>query len=127
MGAPRTQTVAFETDADGDAVEHAQSERGSLVHVVYIPDATDTPAAGTTLTAEGAVTGIKALDTVNVGVTRKEYSPRVQTHDTDGAEILYEAGGSVASEPLRLAKERLKLTIASGGDTKKGVVVLVFE
>lgn len=127
MSAPRTQQIAFTTDASGDAVVTAQSERGALVGIVYEPDDTDTPAAGTTLKVEGVQTDRVVLNAVNVGATRKEYSPRFPTHDPDGTVIEHEATASPVSEPMRLANEQLKLTVASGGNAKKGVVTLLFE
>jgi hypothetical protein len=54
-------------------------------------------------------------------------APRQATHSTAGAAALYAAAGTAVNDKIALANDRIKIVIASGGNTKTGVFHFVIE
>ena len=60
---------------------------------------------------------IWAQQDVNASAT---VAPRQATHGTDGTAALYAAAGAAVRDHIALANDRIKIQIASGGNTKTG-------
>lgn len=115
--------VAVTTIADGSATAYTPNFTGKLSHIRYVK--TDY-AAGVDFTITSEATGetIWTQADVNASAT---VAPRQATHSTAGVAALYAGGGSAVLEPICLAKDRIKIVIAQGGDTKTGKFHFVVE
>ena len=117
------QSITVTTAADGSATVYSSTVTGRLSTIRYVK--TDF-ADGSTFTITSEATGetLWGESGVNASTTR---APRQATHSTAGAASLYAAAGTAVNAPIALAADRVKIVIASGGDTKTGVFHLVFE
>jgi hypothetical protein len=115
--------VAVTTAADGSATAYSPVVTGKLSHIRYAK--TDF-ADGSTFTITSEATGetLWGESAVNASATR---APRQATHSTAGAASLYAAGGAAVNDKIALANDRIKIVIASGGDTKTGTFHFVLE
>lgn len=71
-----------------------------------------------TLTADATGEAILSLTDQNSSVTVR---PRAATHTTAGVAALYAADGTGVLDRIALGRDRVKIVIAQGGDTKSGV------
>lgn len=118
------QSVTVTTDADGNAVAYSDLVTGLLHTIRYVKDAT-TPYADTvdfTITAEATGETLWAESDVTAS---KTVAPRQPTHSTAGAAALYAAAGAAVNDHIGLSKDRVKITLAQGGDTKTGTFHIV--
>jgi hypothetical protein len=123
------QTFSFTTDASGDATSGQSTSTaqasifGKLVAIDYLPGNTDTGAT-VTVTCVGDIT--KALLTkASAGTANTRFYPRDLVNGVaDGAALTGTSGGD-RTQPLLTGK--IKVVIASGGDTKTGSVVIYYE
>lgn len=115
--------VAVTTIADGSATAYTPNFTGKLSQIRYVK--TDY-AAGVDFTITSEATGetIWTQADVNASAT---VAPRQATHSTAGVAALYAGGGSAVLEHICLAKDRIKIVIAQGGDTKTGTFHFVVE
>lgn len=115
--------VSVTTIADGSATAYSGVVTGKLSQIRYVK--TDFADGSTiTITAEATGETLWTEAAVNASATR---APRQATHSTAGAAALYAAGGAAVNDKIALANDRIKIVIASGGDTKTGVFHFVLE
>jgi hypothetical protein len=119
----RAYRVTVVTDSSGDATEYTDPIDGVLHSVRYTK--TDY-AAGVdfVITGETSGQGVWSEDDVNASAQR---APRMATHHVDGTAALYAAAGEAVNAPIALAGERIKIVVASGGDTKTGLFTFIVE
>jgi len=111
----KRHAVALTTDADGDATGYTPVVNGRVLRVEYVKsDFADGVDVDVTLESSGVV----VWDEDNVNAS-KTICPREAVHGTDGAAASY-ADGYPREEPIVVAAERVKIVVASGGDTKSG-------
>lgn len=113
-------TVAVTTAADGSATAYSERiDYGLLSQVRYVKDGSNGFDNGSTftITAEGTGETLWTESAVNASATR---APRQATHSTAGAASLYAAGGTAVTDKIALVNDRIKIVIASGGNTKSG-------
>jgi hypothetical protein len=110
------------TDASGNATAFSQGGvKGEVLQIRYTPDGTNPLATGSTATFTGEESGIGVLNKANLGTSAVTFAPRQPTHlNSDGSAALYAAAGTGVLGKIVLAGERLKLVIASGGNTLSG-------
>lgn len=115
--------VTVTTIADGSATAYSEVVTGKLSQIRYVK--TDF-ADGSTFTITSEATGetLWTESAVNASATR---APRQATHSTAGAASLYAAGGQAVNDKIGLALDRIKVVIASGGDTKTGTFFIILE
>jgi len=119
----RKTSIAWTTDAAGAASVYGASIFSKVIAIDYLPGTTDTGAT-VTVTCEGGIT-TTLLAKTSAGTANVRYYPRVLVHgNTDGAALTGTSGGD--REPS-LAQGRLKVVIASGGNTLSGSVVIHYE
>ena len=117
MSYAEVHKVSLTTAVGGAATGYTPILTGKIISIRYVK--TDF-AAGVDFAITGEITGINIWTQVdqNASVTK---SPRQPTHDAAGAASLYD---TVSSEPVEdyivLARERVKIVIAQGGDGKLG-------
>lgn len=110
-------TVTLTTDSSGDATGYTPVITGSISQVVYTKtDFAD--GVDFTITVDGTGEGVWTESNVNASATR---APRQATHDVTGGASLYASGGEPVEAPILVANDRIKIVVASGGDTKTGV------
>lgn len=116
MSYPRRLTVSVTTAANGSATAYSEPVDGFLSQIRYVK--TDfANGVDFTITAEATGETLWAENNVDASATR---APRQATHDTAGVASLYAVGGEPVEAPIALARDRIKIVIASGGDTKTG-------
>lgn len=115
--------VPVTTDASGDATVYSGVVTGLLCQIRYVK--TDFANDSTfTITSEATGETLWTEASVNASATR---APRQPTHSTAGVASLYAGGGAAVNDRIGLAADRIKIVIASGGDTKTGVFHFVLE
>lgn len=116
-------TISITTASDGSATVYSDTITGKLSQIRY--EKTDF-AAGVdfTITAEATGETLWSQNDVNASVT---VAPRQATHSTAGVAALYASSGTAVMDKIALANDRVKIVIASGGDTKTGKFHLIFE
>lgn len=112
--------VTATTNASGDATAYSEViPYGMLSQIRYVKPAglsyTDGYTLAITLEATGETLWGEAA--VNASATR---APRQATHTTAGAASLYAGSGTAVTDKIAIVGDRIKIVIASGGDTKSG-------
>jgi len=113
-------SVAVVTDADGNATAYTPALNGMVRSVRYIKPATGGLDAGTDIdivTDKGAVV---VWDKDNLAASAVIY-PMVPAQDNKGADV----AGSYA--PIPVCDERIKITVANGGDAGAGTFEFLIE
>jgi len=111
----QTFAVTVTTESDGTAVAFSEKVNGLLSQIRYVKtDFAD--GVDFTITSEDTGETLWAEEDVNASATR---APRQATHATDGTASLYAATGEPVEDLIAVAG-RIKIAIASGGDTKTG-------
>jgi hypothetical protein len=114
--------VPILTDAAGNFSAETPPVDGRILQYRYVPDGAaplDTAAdLDITLSDSGVVVAaIAALGTA--AVTK---APRQATHGTDGAAALFAAAGEPVEGAIYSAGEGLTVTVANGGNAKRGTL-----
>ncbi len=110
-------SVTFTTNGSGAATAYAGSGiRGRVLAIKYEPTSI---ATGATIVLSGETTAVAVLTKASAGTSTVWYYPLAITNQAaDGA------ASSISEEPVWLYKERLKIVVSSGGDTKTGTVTV---
>jgi hypothetical protein len=114
--------VTVTTIADGSATAFSPTVSGQLSQIRYVKN-NFTDGVDFTITSEATGETLWAQNDVNASAT---VAPRQATHSTAGAASLFAAGGTALTDKIALANDRLKIVIASGGDTKSGTFHFLF-
>lgn len=122
MSYARRLTVSVTTAADGSATAYSDPiDYGQLSQVRYVK--TDFADGSTfTITAEATGETLWGESSVNASATR---APRQATHSTAGVASLYAAAGTAVTDKITIASDRIKIVIASGGNTKTGQFIFL--
>lgn len=108
--------VTATTNGSGAATVYTEVATGFIHDVQYIKtDFTD--GVDFTITTETTARNVWVDTNVNAS---EVVAPRQPTHNTAGAASLYAAVGEPVEDKIAIDKERIKIVIASGGDTKTG-------
>lgn len=123
MSYAERHVVSITTASDGSATAYSPVVTGKLSRIRYAK--TDfANGVDFAITAESTGEALWTGTDVNASAT---VAPRQPTHDTVGAAALYAAGGSGVLDKIALANDRVKIVIASGGDTKTGTFHIFME
>ncbi len=112
-------TVDVQTDSSGDATVYSAAVNGLLSSISYVKD-DFADGVDFVITEEDTGRNLWAENNVNAAAI---VAPRQPTHSTAGVAALYAAGG-VAVNDMIAVSGRIKIVIASGGDTKAGQFVI---
>lgn len=111
------------TDASGNATEYTPHLSGYLVSAQYVKtDYAD--GVDFTITAEANGQAIWTEADVNAAVTK---APRLATHTVAGVAALYASGGVAVLDKIALGRDRIKIVLAQGGNTKTGKFVFLVD
>jgi hypothetical protein len=125
--ANRAFVVNLTTAADGSATGYSPFLSGRIAALHYVKDGGANPFANGvdfTITAEATGETLWAENDVNASASRY---PRVGTHSTAGVAALYASAGTAVNDLIRLSRDRVKIVIASGGNTKVGSFRIIVE
>jgi len=119
----KRHTVTVTTASSGAATAYSPVLSGRLSQIRYVK--TDfANGVDFTITAESTGETLWTEADVNDSATR---APRQATHSTAGVAALYAGSGQAVNDKIVLAADRVKIVIASGGDTKTGTFHIVVE
>lgn len=119
----RKFTVPITTNGSGAATAYSPYLSGNISTIQYVKtDFAD--GVDFTITAEATGEGIWTESDVNAAVIKH---PRAPSHSQAGVAALYAAGGTAVNVPIALSRDRVKIVIASGGDTKTGSFVITVD
>lgn len=119
MAYAETHTVTIATAADGTAIGYTPVLTGKVINIIYTK--TDF-ATGVDFDITAENSGIVLWDEDNVD-TSKTVSPRQATHDKNGVE--QSAAGDINLGDIYLTNERVKISIAAGGNAKTGTFKVI--
>lgn len=123
MSYVQRHVIALTTDADGDATGYTPVLSGRLSAIHYVKtDFAD--GVGFTITSEA--TGQSLWTDTNINAS-EVVAPRQPTHGQDGSASLYADAGEPVEDKICLANDRVKIVVASGGNTKTGTFHVVLE
>lgn len=115
------KVVTITTDSSGDAEFYTPVVTGLVKTIRYVKtDFAD--GVDFTITAEDTGETIWTDTNINASET---VAPRQATHDTAGDASLYAAAGEPVEDHIHLVLDRVKIVVASGGDTKVGTFHVV--
>lgn len=123
MSYAERHTVTVTTAADGSATAYSPVITGKLSQIRYVK--TDF-AVGVDFTITSEATGETLWTEANVDASTTR-APRQATHGTDGVAALYAAAGTAVNDKIALAKDRVKIVIANGGNAATGTFHIVME
>lgn len=119
--AVRRHIVSVTTDAAGAATSYTPYITGFIEEIHYIKtDYAD--GVDFAITAEATGETIWAESNVNAAVVK---APRQATHSTVGVAALYASGGVAVNDRIALGRDRVKIVLAQGGNTKAGAFHIV--
>lgn len=116
-------SVTVVSDSSGNATAYTSEVlTGRVVNAIYTK--TDY-ANGVDFDITGEYTGVEIWDEDNVNSSAIR-APMQAAHLNDGGTaMLFAAGGTAVPAPIYLANERIKIVIASAGDTKTGTFTFI--
>jgi hypothetical protein len=115
----RRFVVSVTTASDGTATAYSPPISGLLHSVSYVKPGSGSYDDGVDFTITKETTGEGIWTESNVNATAHR-SPRAPQHSQAGVAALYAAGGTAVQEKIALARERIKIVIAQGGNAKTG-------
>ena len=119
----RRFSVSVTTDASGDATAYTPFLSGYIHSIQYVKDDF---ADGVDFTITGEANGVTIWTESNVNAA-KFCLPRAATHSTAGVAALYAAAGTAVQDRVALSRDRVKIVVGSGGDTKDGAFVVMVD
>ena len=119
----RRFVVPVTTAADGSATAYTPYLSGEIMQISYLK--TDY-ADGVDFTITGEATGQTIWAESNVNAAKNCF-PREAIHSTAGVAALYAAGGTSVNDRIALSRDRVKIVIAQGGNTKTGTFHVVVK
>ncbi|MBX9877627.1 MAG: hypothetical protein K2Y22_04145 [Candidatus Obscuribacterales bacterium] len=120
-------TVDLVTDASGAATGYTSIPvTGKISHIRYVKDGSTPFSDGVDFAITGEESG-ENIWTENDVNASKQVAPRQATHSNAGVASLYAAGGTAVQDKIAIANERVKIVIASGGNTKSGRFIVVVD
>jgi len=119
------QAIPVITDEEGDAVVFSGVVNGQIVAIKYEKASTNGFSAGVDFDVETEALKQEVWSEDDVNDSKAVY-PLVGSHNTDGEVILVDESDAVYQR-ISAIDERVKFTVANGGDTKSGTFYLVVE
>lgn len=122
MSYAKRVSVTIVTAADGSATGYIGTDdrlTGKLIYIGYTKAGSANYIDGVDLVATVEDTTQAVWTGTDVNASTRIY-PRHPVSDYLGAASLYAAGGEPVEDHIYLANDRIKIVLASGGDTKTG-------
>lgn len=119
----RKFTVSLTTSSGGAATGYTPVFSGYIDAIQYVKtDFAD--GVDFTITVDGTGEAVLSLTDQN---SATKLRPRAGTHSTAGAASLYASLGTAVNDRIAVARDRVKVVIAQGGNTKTGTVIVTVD
>lgn len=118
----RRVKITMTTAADGSGTAYSEAVHGHVVGIVYVKTDFDN---GSTMTFTTETLAIPIWAQTGVNASAVVY-PRAQVHSAAGAGLTYD-GTRTVCEPVLVCDERIKVVVASGGDTKNATWYVLLD
>jgi len=119
----RRFNVPVTTDAAGAAEVYSPYVSGYVHQIQYVKtDFAD--GVDFTITAEATGETIWTESNVNAAAVKATRQP---THSSAGVAALYAAGGVAVNDRIAVSRDRIKIVIAAGGNTKTGAFNILID
>lgn len=120
MAFPQFVEVTATTNSSGDATAYTDNIRGKIIAVKYTKASSGSYADGVdfTITTEASLRNVWVDTNINATET---VVPKELNDGTDGADL------TGVYDHIRAFNERVKVVVASGGDTKTGTFTVFYE
>ncbi|MFG1238012.1 hypothetical protein V5F63_12505 [Xanthobacter autotrophicus DSM 597] len=122
----RRYKVAITTAADGSAVAYTPRLSGKVHQIEYVKDGSNAFANGVDFTITGEATGVNLWTESDVNASAVR-APRQPTHSQAGVASLFASGGTAVQDKVGLASDRVKISIAQGGNAKAGAFHVLMD
>lgn len=119
----RKFNIDLTTNGSGAATGYSPYLSGYIDSIQYVK--TDF-ADGVDFTITADVTGEAILSLTDQNTATK-LRPRAATHSTAGVAAVYASGGTAVNDRIALGRDRVKVVVAQGGDTKTGRIVVAID
>jgi len=107
------------TATGGGAVAFTPVTTGRIAEIKYVKDGTNAFSDGVDFTVESEATATQFWREDDVNASNSVY-PVAGATTFAGSALLFATGGTQVPVPLYVAADRLKITVAAGGNTKNG-------
>ena len=118
------ENVTIVTASDGTGIGYTSVLNGRVLSIIYSKAGSGSYTDGVDFDITGETTGQIIWDQDNVNASA-QIQPRQATHSTAGAASLYAAAGTAVNDFIYIANERIKISIANGGDTHTGTFTVL--
>lgn len=119
----RKFNIDLTTNGSGAATGYSPYFSGFIQSIQYVK--TDfANGVDFTITADETGEAILSLTDQNTATIVR---PRAATHSTAGVAALYAGSGTAVNDRIALGRDRVKVVIAQGGDTKTGRFVVTVD
>lgn len=112
--------ITVTTAADGTVIAYTPRLSGEIHQIEYVKDGSNGYAAGVDFTITGEATGVGLWTQADVNASAA-VAPRQPTHSQAGVASLYAASGTAVQARVAMANDRVKISLAQGGNAKVGV------
>jgi hypothetical protein len=119
----RKFTIPLTTNSSGAATAYSPYLSGFIDSIQYVK--TDF-ADGVDFTITADTTGEVILSLTDQNAATK-LRPRAGTHTTAGVASLYASGGTAVNDRIALARDRVKVVVAQGGNVKTGTIIVYVD
>lgn len=115
--------IPITTNGSGAATAYSPYLSGYVDSIQYVKtDFAD--GVDFTITADETGEAILSLTDQN---TATKLRPRAPTHSTAGVASLYAGSGTAVNDRIALGRDRVKVVVAQGGDTKTGTIIVAID
>lgn len=119
----RKYSIPLTTNSSGAVTAYSGYISGYILAVQYVKtDFAD--GVDFTITADEAGESILSLTDQNSATIVR---PRAATHSTAGVAAVYAAAGTAVNDHIAIARDRVKVVIAQGGNTKSGTIKVTVD
>lgn len=119
----RKFTIPLTTNSSGAATAYSPYLSGFIDSIQYVKtDFAD--GVDFTITADATGEAILSLTDQN---TATKLRPRAATHSTAGVAAVYASGGTAVNDRIALARDRVKVVVAQGGNVKTGTIIVFVD
>lgn len=113
------QTVQVTTASDGTVIGYSHRISGEIHSIHYMKHGSTPFDDGVDFTITSEATGESLWTESNVNASAVRY-PGAATHSNAGVASLYAAGGTAVQRRPAMSNDRVKVSIAQGGNAKVG-------
>jgi hypothetical protein len=123
MSYVQRHTINITTSSGGTATAFTPVVTGRVASIQYVKPGSNAFANGVDFTVESEATGTQFWREDNVNAAKTVY-PVAGSTLFNGTALLHATGGTAVPVPFFVAQDRLKITIAEGGNATNGTFIV---